>query len=349
MGYGEKCMKAAVYYGVNDVRIQKMPEPEIKKDEVLIRVRACGVCASDFRNVKIRKSFYIKPPIILGHEIAGEIVKVGDEVNEFKEGERVVIAPGIGCGKCMYCLTGKDNLCKKRITIGANINGGFAEYIKLPKTYFRGIIPFTKDLTFEEAALTEPLSTCLHGMLRAGVKIEDIVVILGAGPIGLLHIQLAKILGAGRIIVCEAVEERIKMAQNLGAETVNIKEEEPIKKIEELTYREKADEVIIAVGSTEAINQGLKMVKDGGTVIIFGGVPEGATIQIDPNIIHYSEINVTGSYDATLVEFKKALKLISHKKVNTGMLISHILPLDRIMDAFNLMERRECIKVVVTP
>ena len=342
-------MKAAVYYGVNDVRIEERSKPRLRADEILIRVKACGICTSDFRSVKIRKSSYIIPPRILGHEIAGEIVEIGSDVKGFEEGMRVVIAPGVGCGECAYCLTGRDNLCRNRLVIGANLDGGFAEYVKLPSTYLRGVIPFPKNLTFEEAALTEPLSCCLHGILRANVRIGDTVVILGAGPIGLLHLQLAKAMGAKKVIVSEAVKRRIELARRFGAEVINFKEIDPVQAVKDLTNGEKADKVIVAVGDIQAISQGLNMVKDAGTLVIFGGVPPGSQISLDPNLIHYSEINVTGSIDSTIAEFKKALELISNRIIDVKPLISHIISLDNIMMGFELMERKESIKVIVKP
>lgn len=342
-------MKAAVYYDVNRINLEELPKPEIGSSEILVRVKACGICASDFRSVKIRRSPYVQPPRILGHEIAGEVVEVGSEVTAFRKGMKVVIAPGVGCGHCVYCLTGRDNLCKERLVIGANLDGGFAEYVRIPSIYLKGVFPFPENLTFEEAAFVEPLSCCLHGILRAGVKIGDVVVVLGAGPIGLLHIQLAKTMGASRIIVSEAIENRIKMAEEFGAEVINFKQEDPILRVKELTGGEKADRVIVAVGSVEAINQGLNMVKDGGSLVIFGGVPPNTIMSIDPNIIHYSEINITGSIDSTLMEFKKALELISIGKIKVKSLVSHIISLDKLMHGFELMGRGESLKILVKP
>jgi len=342
-------MKAAVYYGVNDVRIESRPIPKVGSNEVLIRVRACGICASDYRSVKIRKSTYIKPPRILGHEIAGEIVEVGDNVKGFEEGMRVTIAPGVGCGKCSFCLVGKDNLCRDRLVIGANLDGGFAEYIKLPEAYLKGVIPFPKNLKFEEVALTEPLSCCLHGIIRANVSLGDTVVILGAGPIGLFHLQLAKASGAN-VIVVETVKKRKELARKFGAdEVVDFREVDPVRTIKDLTNGEKADKVIVAVGSVQAITQGLNMVRDSGTLVIFGGVPPGTSMSIYPNLIHYSEINVTGSIDSTIAEFKKALELISKKIINVNSMISHIISLENIMEGFELIEKKESIKVIVKP
>jgi len=342
-------VKAAIYYDVNNVRIKSIPTPKIGSDEVLIHVKACGICASDYRSVKIRRSPYIRPPRILGHEIAGEIVEVGDNVEGLEEGMRVTIAPGVGCGKCSFCLTGMDNLCKDRLIIGANLDGGFAEYIKLPTAYLKGVIPFSENLTFEEAALTEPLSCCLHGIIRADVKLGDTVVILGAGPIGLFHLQLAKALGAN-VIVVETVKKRKELAQKFGAdEVIDFKEVDPVKAVKDLTNGEKADKVIVAVGSVQAITQGLNMVKDAGTLLIFGGVPPGTSMNIDPNLIHYSEINVTGSIDSTIAEFKKALELISKKIIDVNSMISHRISLENIMKGFELIEKKESIKVIVKP
>lgn len=342
-------MKAALYYDVNDVRIETVETTEISSKDILVQVKVCGICASDYRSVRVRKSHYVSTPKILGHELSGEIAEVGKDVEHFNEGMRVTLAPGVGCHKCFYCRTGRDNLCMNRLTLGANIDGGFAEYVKVPAAYLEGVVPIPDDLTFEEAAFTEPLSCCLHGMLRAKPKIGDTVVILGAGPIGLLHLQLAKAMGAGTVIVSESIEKRIKLARSFGAEVINFKEEDPIKRLVELTGGQRADSVIVAVGNTIAIQQAFQMIKPAGTIVIFGGVPQGMKMEIDPNIIHYLEINVTGSIDSTVEEFRGALRLIAKRIIKVKPLISHELPLEEILKGFDLIGNRESIKVLVKP
>lgn len=344
----EQIMKAAVYYDVNQLKVQEMKIPEIGPKDVLLKVKACGICASDFRSVMVKKSHYVKTPRILGHEISAEVAEVGKDVGFLDEGMKVTIAPGVGCHKCDFCRIGKDNLCENRLVVGANMDGGFAEYLKIPESYLEAVFPVPDFLSSDEAALTEPLSTCLHGVLRAGIKIGDSVAIIGSGPIGLLHLQLAKSMGASQVIVCDMIDHRLSIAKGLGAETINVNTENMLDGVLRLTNGKKVDKVIVAVGSADAIAQSFNIVKPLGSVVIFGGLPSGTLVEIDPNIIHYSEITVTGSSDSTLSEFKTALSLIARRIVDVKPLISHHIRLENILEGFSIMSKREAIKILVT-
>jgi L-iditol 2-dehydrogenase len=341
-------MKAAVYYGINDLKVEDVETPKIGPGDILIKVKACGICGSD--NRKLRKGSYnVVPPRILGHEVSGEVVETGSDVKDIKRGMRVTVAPSIGCGKCFFCKINRENLCKSRLILGVNIDGGFAEYLKIPASYLKAVVPFADHIPYEEAALTEPLACCLNGNLKINIKPGDTVAIIGDGPIGLMHLQLARLRGA-RAIMSGLVEHRLQKAKELGAyEAINSKVEDAVSRVKELTNGLGADSVIVAVGNVPAIEQGLKMVRDDGNVVLFGGCPPGTKMELDPNLIHYSEINVTGSIDCNLETFERALHLIEAGLIKTRPLITHKFGLDEILKGFDVADRLEGIKVLIIP
>jgi len=342
-------MKAAILYGKEDMRIEEIDTPKISEDEILIKVEACGVCGTDARvyHQGIEKRW--KSPIIMGHEIAGRIVEVGEKTSNFNIGDRVTVAPICGCGTCSFCLTGKENLCREAIVIGANYDGGFAEYMKIPGPYVRsgGLVKIPDGLSYEEATLAEPVSCCLHGMLKANVQPGDTVVVIGDGPIGLIHLRLAKAFGASKVIVTGHHDERLKLAKELDAIfTINSKKEDPVKGVLDATDNEGAERVIVAVGSIRAAEQGIEMLKDGGSIVIFGQYAEpGALLKLDPDLFNFSEITVTGSVDATLEEFYRSVLLL--QTLNLKPLITHRFPLESIIEAMKTVWSRKSSKAII--
>jgi len=341
-------MKAALFYGKEDMRIHEVNIPKIKEDEILIKVRVCGICGSDVRSYYKGVEERYKIPLILGHEVSGQVSEIGGEINDFAIGDRVVVAPIYGCGKCNFCLSGQENLCKDVMVFGCNLDGAFAEYMKIPaQAIQRGaLVKIADELSDEEAALIEPFSCCLHGVLRANVGPGDTVLVIGTGPIGLAHMKLLRLLGASYIIASDVVDSRLEVAKKFGADmTINPPREDSLAKIKELTEDKGADAVIVAVGNPEAITQGLKMVRRGGTVVLFGGCPPNTVVQVDPNFIHYSDIAIVGSIDATMDEFRRAASLVSIAEVKP--FITHRFPLESIKDAMEMSKSREALKVVI--
>lgn len=344
----EKIMKAALFYGQQDIRMSEVKMPQIKEGEILIRVAAAGICGSDARIYYQGGEERYKIPVILGHEVAGEVSQIGKNVDGFRVGERVTVAPIYGCGKCSFCVSGEENLCEKVVVFGCNFDGAFAEYMKIPSRAIQAgaLVKIAEDLSDEEAALIEPLSCCLHGELRAQVQPGDTVLVIGIGPIGLAHIKLLRFLGAARIIASALVDWRLKKAREFGADiTINSHSEDFFKRIRQLTENRGVDAVIVAVGNPQAIMQGLKAVRPGGTVVLFGGCPPKSTIQVDPNLIHYSDISVVGSIDATVDEFRRMASLVPVMKIKS--LISHRFPLESIKDAMEVLKNREALKVLI--
>jgi len=342
-------MKAAFFYGKEDIRIREVNIPKIKEDEILIRVRVCGICGSDVRSYYKGVEGRYKIPLILGHEVSGEVFKTGGEIDGFAMGDRVVVAPIYGCGKCSFCVSGQENLCKNVAIFGCNLDGAFAEYMKIPaQAIQRGaLVKIPDELSDEEAALIEPFSCCLHGILRANVEPGDTVVVIGAGPIGLAHLTLLKISGSGKVIVSDIVDKRLERAKKFGADaTVKSKEGNLPLKVKELTKDKGADSVIVAAPSKEAVEVGLKIVRRGGRLVIFGGCPADSLIQIDPNSIHYSEITVTGSIDSTIDDFRRTVQLIS--RLNLKPFITHRFPLEEVHQAMQVMKDKKGLKVILT-
>ncbi|MFA1820139.1 zinc-dependent dehydrogenase [Virgibacillus oceani] len=329
-------MKAAVFYGPNDMRLEEIATPEITEDELLVKVNIAAVCGTDVRIYQGKKTKGVRTPSIIGHELAGTVVEVGKNINDFTVGERVGVAPVIPCGNCYYCQNAMENVCANRTAIGYEYDGGFAEYVRIPKTALqsKNILKIPEHITFDDAVVTEPLACCLNGIEKANVKINDVVVIIGGGPIGLLHVQLAKIAGAKTVILSELVEHRREKAKIAGADiVVNPSKDSLDEVVLDATDQLGADVVIMAIGVPQLINENLVLLKKGGTLNLFAGFTKGVLAEIDPNIIHYNEINVNGTSSLTRAYFQEALSLIESGKINTEVVTTPGFTLETIQEA----------------
>jgi len=342
-------MKAAMLYGVRGLDIKNIDIPEVGPGEVLVRVRAATTCGTD---LKIFQRGYvekvIKLPTVFGHEWAGDVVKVGEGVSWIKEGMRVRAGNSAPCLRCKMCQKGKYNLCEDMMWLW----GAYAEYIKVPeRIVVLNMQEIPQNLTYEEAAITEPLACVLHGIEEAQIKLGDSVAILGAGPIGLLHLQLAKKLGAERAIISDVVDERLQVAQELGAdETINAGHEDIVDMVRLLTEGYGADVVIEAVGIPTTWEQSLRMVRKGGTVLEFGGCPPGTEIRVSTELIHYGETTLLGTFHATPAHFKRALNLIASGAIKVKPLITREMKLDEIKKAFEILTTsRSELKIAILP
>jgi len=342
-------MRAALLYGVRGLDIKKIDIPEIGPGEILVRVRAATTCGTD---VKIFQRGYVERviqlPTVFGHEWAGDVVKVGDGVSWIKEGMRVRAGNSAPCLRCRMCQKGKYNLCEDMMWLW----GAYAEYIKIPT---RMVMLNTQEIpphiTYEEAAVTEPLACVLHGIEEASIKLGDKVAIIGAGPVGLLHLQLAKKLGAEKAIISDAVDERLQVAQQLGAdEIINAKREDAVGMVRLLTDGYGADVVIEAVGLPTTWEQALRMVRKGGTVLEFGGCPPGTEIRVSTELLHYGETTVMGTFHATPAHFKEALNLIASRIIKVKPLITREMKLDEIIKAFEILTTSKSdLKIAIHP
>ncbi len=345
-------MMAVVYRGPERLNVESVDIPEISATEVLVKVRAAGVCGTDVRIYRGRFRVPLKPGRIIGHEFAGDIVEVGKEVEDLREGMKITVRPILHCGRCLYCLQGRNNICVSRPTLGYEYDGAFAEFIKIPGQAIKigNVFSVPKKLSYEEAAITEPLAACVNGVERSNISVGDTVVIVGAGPVGLMLLQLAKLHGAQRTIVSEISERRLRIAKNFGADViVNTHEEDFVKVVKDLTNGYGADAVIVAVGAPLAIEQTVKTVRKGGTVNLFGGCATGSSITIDPNTVHYGEIIFTGTSGSRRLHHWKAIKLASTGQVQLKPLITHSFSLGKAVEAILMKERGQGLKHVLKP
>jgi len=347
-------MKAAVLYAPKDVRVKEVEMLTAGTGEVVVRVKVSGVCPTDLR--KYAGVSEVREPIILGHEFSGDIYDVGEGVLGLSKGDKVTVNPFLYCSGCRYCKLGMFNLCSNlralggAAELGRRLNGSFAEYVKVPAENVYVIGP---EVPYEEAALTEPLASCLNGILMCNMKPGDTVVIIGAGPMGLMHLRLARLFGASKVMISDPLEHRRAKALELGADyAIDPKTEEPVVKARDLSDGIGADVVIVATGgSVEAacIEQGLRMVSKGGVVNIFAGTWPLTHVKLDPNLIHYGEVTLLGSHLFTPAIFSRAVKLVSSGRLRLGEIVSNIIPLDEIVKAFNIALGKRAFKVGLKP
>ena len=293
-------MKAVVLYSPNDFKtVEDYPKPTIGPNDMLLEMKRTAICGTDIRILEGKKTKSVRYGHVIGHEISGVICEVGENVQGYQVGDRVAVENVIPDGSCAMCVSGHDNICLNRKAIGYEFDGGFAEYVLLPQEAIEGgnVVKLSDDVSFGEGALIEPLSCCLRGQKNAGVKFNDVVVIIGAGPIGLMHIILAKAAGARKVIVSELNEFRREKAYECGADIVVNSAEEDLKQIVmNETDGIGADVVLIAIGIPQLVNSNLELVKRKDRFCLsVCRISEGVMAEIDPNLIHYGEINVCGS------------------------------------------------------
>ncbi|MGB9594700.1 MAG: zinc-binding dehydrogenase [Candidatus Poribacteria bacterium] len=332
--------KVAVLYSPRDVRIEEIDIKQPTQEQALIKVKACGVCPTDVRSYTgLRQGGY---PRTLGHEWVGEIIELGSDFQGFKIGDRVSADWRVVCGKCYYCRKGIFNYCQK--TKNEKVRGGFADYGVAIASNLR-LIP--DHISYEEATFTEPLACCINGSRNTNISFGDDVVIIGSGPIGMLHIQLAKRKGA-RVIVSDPIDKRLEMAKELGADdTINPNRDDVVKKVMDITDGKGANAVIVAVGTPETAKLGIEIAGICGYINFFAGTYPPGEISLDPNLVHYKQLVLTGSHDFTPNDFTMALKLIEFGIIKVKPIISHIIKLDEIATAFETVANREGLKVVV--
>ena len=347
-------MLAAKFYAPGDIRLEDVPEPRVSAGEVKIRVRNCSTCGTD---VKISRSGHpnMTPPQVMGHEIAGEIVEVGDGAGgEWAVGDRVQVIAAIPDGTCPDCLAGHQTICPNQLSMGYQFPGGFAEYMIVPNEVLRvgGLNRIPDGLSFAEASLTEPLACVLNGQELARVGEGDVVVVVGSGPIGCLHVRLARSRGASRVILIDINAARLAEAAAIVKPDLTIvsSETDPVDAVMAATDGRGADVVITAAASGTAQEQGLRMLARRGRLSLFGGLAKDApNITVDANLVHYRELTIVGVNGSSPEHNRQALRLIASGAVPVADLITHSFPLDRLLDAIDIVARGEAIKVTIEP
>jgi L-iditol 2-dehydrogenase len=342
-------LKAGVLKAINDIQFMTVADPVLAKGDLMLKVKAATVCGTDIRILRGRKTAGIRYPSVLGHEFAGTVVDDGGHAR-FKKGEAVCVCPQFSCGHCEYCIRGAENLCRNMTAMGYEIDGAFAEYVRIPATGVESgnVFPVPEGVSFEKAALAEPLSCVMNGQERVGVHIGDVVVVLGAGPIGILHVKLASRAGARKIIVSEPNELRRAAAIEAGADiTIDPTQEDLTESVRAASGGLGADVAIVAIGVPALANQAIKLVRHQGRVSLFAGFSKGEQAELDVNAIHYNEIMVTGAFGLTRQQFDRSLKMIASGHLELDSLLTHRFGLADIQAAMAMAEQGAAIKVAI--
>ena len=336
-------MKVASFHDINDIRYEDVDTPSIKEREILIKVKVCGLCGTDVSKMREKT---VATPVVLGHEVAGEMAEIGNGVEGFQVGERVIVSHHVPCFTCRYCQHGSYSQCEsfKKTNIAP---GGFAEYIRvLPAGVENSTFKIPDNLSYDEALFTETVACCLRAIERCSIRQGDTVMIVGAGSVGLLHLQLALLSGASRVVVSDLVDFRLNFALKLGADAVVNPEKDSVEKIR--TVVDGADLVIVAVGNIRALEQSLNFVSRGGKIMFFAECPHNSVLRLDPNLVYHSEVTLLGSYSSTPIEQRVALELIEKEKIRVKELITHRFKLNKLSEAVKLaMEAGNSLKIII--
>lgn len=342
-------MKAVVYYDFNDFRLEDVETPKIEPGEILVKVKACGLCSTD-----VWKAMYheAKPGSVLGHEVSGEVAKVGSDVANFKVGDRVAVYHRAECGACYYCMHDQETLCRE-YRKQSIFPGAFAEYIRVTSRLVqKSVIKIPPEMSYEEATLIEPTACCVRAVSKCKITFGDSVLVIGDGPLGLLNAQVSKAAGASMVILSGHNDLRIEAARKLGVDyAFNSKEVSLKDEVKKLTDGRGVDFAIVAVASTDAVRQSMDLVRDGGKVCIFGDfrdVPQ-PNLELNLKLILHNDISLLGSWGCSTRDYQVAFSLIKSGQVKVKEMITHKFPLDRFMEALNVFLSKNCIKIVLNP
>lgn len=342
-------MKVAKLYKFNDIRIEDLPIPDINSRQALVKVKACGICSGDVMPWYIEK----KAPLVLGHEICGEIVEIGDSIKQeipLREGDRVFVHHHAPCMDCFYCKR-EDHVQCRTWRESKIYPGGIAEYILLPDIILKNdTLKIPDHVSFEEGAMVEPVACVIKSLKRANIKKGDVVLVAGLGVMGQLHVMLAKEFGANTVIGADMVDFRLKKALEVGADfVINIRYENITEKINKITDGLMAQSVIVGPGDAEVIKSYLQTVSRGGTLLIFTPTPPDQQMCFPVNYIYFQDITITTSYSCGPEDTKKALDLISSKKLDLNPLITHRFSIEDTVKAYEITAKAEdSLKCMIT-
>lgn len=345
-------MKAAVFYGPEDLRIDDVPRPEIGDSEVLLQVGACALCGSDVRTFR-HGARNIDKPVVLGHELSGTVVEIGGAVTGYRAGQRVAVAPAIPCAECRYCRRGLETMCERLRSIGYEFDGGLAEFMVVPASALRAgcVNPVPDSVPFAEAAIAEPLACVINAQELLRVGDGDTVVVIGAGPVGCLHAGLARVRGAATVVLVDMRAERLNMASAFDADlAIDASREDVCARVLDATGGVGASVVIVAAPSHRAQEQAVTLAARRGRINFFGGLPKSnPIISLDANAVHYRELTIVGSYGSRPAHNRQALQLVASGRLPMQSLIGLELPLHRVMEGLLAVEQGRVMKVVVRP
>ena len=348
-------MKAAVYRGKEAIIVEDVAVPTLNEGEVLLKIETCNVCGTDLRTIR-HGDKKITPPRILGHEFCGRVVESRSTDTDIKVGDRVLMYIVLSCGECRYCKAGRENLCQSRTTMSYHLDGAFATYMKVPAKAVRRkqLFKVSEDLPAEHLSLAEPLGCVInaHGRGRLEIGLKDKVAIIGAGPIGVMHALVSRYQGAQQVDMYDVMQTRLEKAATFDIDHVvkADKEGSHLERALELTEGLGYDVVIVAVSVAQAQADALEIAGKAGRVEYFGGLPKtNPFATLNTNHLHYKELRISGSYSEKMSDFQAATALVQKKDFPADKIVTHMLPLDRITEAFTLMESGEALKVSINP
>jgi len=337
-------MRVAMYYRNDDVRSEEMPVPEISDRELLVKVKLCGICGSDVMEwYRVKKA-----PLVLGHEMTGDIVKLGKEVKGFEVGDRIFVSHHVPCNTCHYCLSDHHSVCDTLRTTNF-VPGGFAEYLKVPEINIdRGVFKLPDGMSYEEGVFIEPLACVYRGLRMASFRPGQSVLIIGCGVTGLLFVKLLKALGAGQVITTDINDYKLGKSWEFGADALVNAQEDVEEMVQEVCDGRLADLVVCATGATPAVETALRTVARGGTILFFAPSDPGADINFPLERFWKDEITVTTSYAASPLDIETAIELIRSGRLEVEDMITHRLPLREAGKGFRLVaSSEESLKVIV--
>jgi L-iditol 2-dehydrogenase len=343
-------MKSGAYalYGKEDLRHLEWEPPALEPGGVLLRVNYCGICGSDLRMFYDGPSPRYNLPIVPGHEFTGTVAEAGSNVRDFKPGDIVTVAPLIPCMNCRPCGHGQDNLCERGLVIGTHIAGAMANHFYVPEQMVSagGLVKVPEGVDPQAAAMTEIFACCLHGLRQTEFETGDQVLIIGEGPIGLAHLQLLRLMGAGRIVVTGLLPNRLRLAEEFGADVALDVSQYDLKQHAEATHF-KPDLAIIATASMPTTEAALELVRPGGSLLMFSGYPHGTKMTFDAYRFHYDEKHIHGSIDCNIRDFHNAAELLPRLKIQP--MITHTFPLAETPQAFRAARGTDAIKTMIVP
>lgn len=347
-------MLAAVYHGPNDLRVETVSRPVIGAGELLVKVLSASICGTDLRIYHGNHRMYSPGTIrIPGHEVVGSIEEIGSGVTGYTIGQRVFCAPNTGCGHCRQCISGNNNLCAQYDAIGVTSDGGFAEYVRIPANSVRqgNIIPVSETIDPAVSALIEPFACVLRGQNALHMQPGEVVLVIGAGPIGIMHTKLAKARGAGRVIVSEPAADRAVQAKRMGADRVVDPTVENLKSVLlEESQGHGADIIIVAAPVHAAQESALDLAAIGARINYFGGLPKDRpTINFDSNLVHYKELIITATTACSTADCWQAAEIINAGLVDLAEIVSQRFPLKEALNGFAAAEDRKSLKIVLEP
>jgi L-iditol 2-dehydrogenase len=337
-------MQAAFLYAKEDIRLERTSLPEMESQGLLIRVLTCGICGSDSRMFFTGPTPRYINPVILGHEICGEVVEVGPDVTDYRPGDLVGIAPIIPCMHCHACSHGQDNICATAKVIGCTVHGAMGEYMYIPSQMVQvgGAVKLPAGAGHRDASQAELVGCVLHGLRQVGIEVGDQVLVIGGGPIGLTFVQMVKLLGA-KVTTSELSPRRREMAREMGA----VEAVDPASVDLKSRYGYAFDRVIVAAASVPATAQAFDLVRTGGSLLFFSGYLKGSTLEMQLNDLHYRELHIHGSIDCTIRDYQNAVSLLPQLRM--GNLITDVFSLGSTVDAFYATRNPDAIKVVIEP